>query len=174
MIMQMTVSKVERKTTKSGKNYTMVNGKYFYWDSKIVFEQGAVYDCEIEEGQYPKILNATKLNNQLSQPSQPSSNGFSRGNGSDNRDRTMLLAYAKDIALRVIEKSEEKNSYQLMIDGLKVTAFSYHALIKLLESEEKGFDFLAKLQAVEDSWKLKDTHSILEDKKDDPNPEEDL
>ena len=172
--MQLTVSKVERKTTKSGKNYTMVNGKYFYWDSKIVFEQGAVYDCEIEEGQYPKILNATKLNNQPSQPSQPSSNGFSRGNGSDNRDRTMLLAYAKDIALKVIEKSEITNPYQAMVDALKVVGFSYHALSKLLENQEKGFDFISKLQVVEDAWKLKDTHSILEDKKDEPNPEEDL
>jgi len=166
--MQISVSKVERKTTQKGRNYTLVNGQYFYWDSKIVFEQGATYEVEIEEGQYPKITKATKVNTQPPQ-SQPQ-NGFRNSNG-ENRDKTMLLAYAKDIALKVIEKSEEKNSYQLMIDGLKVTAFAYHTLSKLLENQEKGFDFLAKLQAVEDAWKLKDTHSILDEELD---PEEGL
>jgi len=169
--MQITVSKVEKRTTKSGKSYTMVNGQYYCWNEKLVFEQGGTYEVEIEEGQYPKITKPTKVNTQPPQ-SQPQ-NGFRNSNG-ENRDKTMLLAYAKDIALKVIERSEEKNSYQLMIDGLKVTAFAYHTLSKLLENQEKGFDFLAKLQAVEDAWKLKDTHSILEDKKDEPNPEEDL
>jgi len=169
--MQLTVLKVEKKTTKSGKGYTMVNGQYYCWNDKLIFEQGGTYEVEIEEGQYPKILKATKLN---TQPTTPQNNGFSRGNGGDNRDRTMLLAYAKDIALKVIEKSEITNPYQVMVDALKVVGFSYHALSKLLENQEKGFDFISKLQVVEDAWKLKDTHSILEDKKDEPNPEEDL
>jgi hypothetical protein len=165
--MQLTVSKVEKKTTKSGKSYTMVNGKYYCWNEKLVFEQGGTYEVEIEEGQYPKVLKATKLNTQPA----TQGNGFQR-NGGDNRDKTMLLAYAKDIALKVIEKSEITNPYQAMVDALKVVGFSYHALSKLLENQEKGFDFISKLQVVEDAWKLKDTHSILEDKKEEPDPEE--
>jgi hypothetical protein len=166
--MQLTVSKVEKKTTQKGKSYTMVNGKYYCWNEKLVFEQGGVYEVEIEGEQYPKIVKATKLNTQPT----TSQNGFSRGNGGDNRDKTMLLAYAKDIALKVIEKSEEKNTYQLMIDGLKVTAFSYHALLKLLDNLEKGYDFLADLQSGQNIWELKDIQSVVTGKKEEPDPEE--
>jgi hypothetical protein len=166
--MQITVSKVEKKTTQKGKSYTMVNGKYYCWNEKLVFEQGGTYEVEIEGEQYPKIVKATKLNTQPT----TSQNGFVKGNGGDNRDKTMLLAYAKDIALKVLERSEEKNTYQLMIDGLKVTAFSYHALTKLLESQEKGYDFLADLQLGQKIWELKDIQSIMTGKVEEPDPEE--
>jgi hypothetical protein len=60
-----------------------------------------------------------------------------------------------------------------MIDGLKVTAFSYHALLKLLDNLEKGYDFLADLQLGQ-KWELKDIQSIVTGKKEEPDPEEEM
>jgi hypothetical protein len=148
--MQLKINSITQGVTNQGKGYRKVNNKYYVWDSKIVLENGKTYEVEVTDGAYPKITSAKPVNNNQTQST---SNEKSNSNTtSDNRDKMMIMSYAKDIALKAFEANPANP-----IDGaIKIisTLYLVNSLLKEvnIESPDEFMERIKKIQSIEQKF----------------------
>ncbi len=128
--MELLVNKVEKRTTKSGKSYWLINDEYYVW-SNLNLTEGNKYNIEVDgSGRFPKITKATLIT-PASNPTVPpparnttvtaSSNGVARDE--------MVLSYAKDIGIEAFSLTECKNPFNRAIDIAIAARLAYIILM---------------------------------------------
>ena len=145
--MRLSVGTVEPRVTTKGIRYRVVNGKYFIWDEFLNVEVGKEYEVEVTDDKYPKITSiaVTPVKRFVQTPQQsPQGNAFHRQ--TEDKSTMMLISYAKDIALKIIEKSKKTNTKELVVEVMRLHIFIYRALTKLSNDPAKALEFVKTLE----------------------------
>ncbi len=126
--MELLIDRVEKKTTKNGKAYWLVNGKYYVW-SDLNLAEGTKYNVAVEQnGQYPKITDAVQIAAPAAPPAPAPTASYNSATGS--KEEMMLLSYAKDIAIDAFGYDEHnKNPFTLTINRAIATRLAYVILM---------------------------------------------
>ncbi len=169
--MELLIDRVEKKTTKSGKTYWLVNNKYYVWND-LNLAEGFRYSVTVEQnGQYPKIVKATQIaapaGGSTVPPPAHTSTTTSYNSATSGKDE-MIVSYAKDIAIEAFSFTEGQSPFNRAIDIAIATRLAYIILVDRHKTTEEFAKDVKLLRTIAEEFGLQDIEITNE-----PEPVED-
>ncbi len=172
--MELLIDRVEKKTTKNGKAYWLVNGKYYVW-SDLNLAEGTKYNVAVEQnGQYPKITDAVQIAAPaggatvpppVHAPTTASNNGAAKDE--------MVVSYAKDIAIEAFSFTSSHNPFNRAIDIAIATRLAYIILTDRHKSTEEFAKDVKILRTIAEELGIQDIE-VSDEPVEDSTPQQEV
>ncbi len=160
--MELLINRVEKKTTKNGKAYWLVNGKYYVW-SDLNLAEGTKYNVTVEQnGQYPKITDAVQIAAPAGGATVPPpvhTSTTTTYNATSGKDE-MIVSYAKDIAIEAFSFTSSHNPFNRAIDIAIATRLAYIILTDRHKSTEEFAKDVKILRTIAEEFGIQDIEAM--------------